>query len=177
MGRDQRMTMSADALQNHRAMLVRRGREVYERAIRTGENVLACTEQELARLGETQLRLDQLERESDPAWQAARAGRIFWNDRTESKRANVIDADKYFHCRANCNATRVGPFGALAAPALSWVREEFDPKNHRSPIGAIDRAADEAANRFGQSVGADSRSPLCSQACRPLRPSALPKTY
>ena len=57
--------------------------------------------------------------------------------------------DKYFHCRANCEAAQRGKGGEAAAACLSDAREKADQLT-----GDPASAADQVANQFGRSQGA-----------------------
>jgi RHS repeat-associated protein len=89
------------------------------------------------------------------------------------RRANTIDADKYFHCMANCEATRRGSFGEAVAAAISNTREAVDRYVKGDPPSAC--AEDQAANAAGRAHGRDrgSDAPPCSDACTNFRPSGL----
>lgn len=88
--------------------------------------------------------------------------------------AGWIDGDKYFHCKANCQATRRGEYGESAARAISEARELFDEHIKGDPPSA--GQADQAANRFGRAA-AKSSPAGCDMACSPLRPRGLPLRY
>ena len=76
----------------------------------------------------------------------------------------LIGADAYFHCRANCEASRRGLGGRSAARSMSWLRESIqnEPKE--------DRARDEAANLQGQCAGGSNPDADCYKACSNLIP-------
>lgn len=58
-------------------------------------------------------------------------------------------SDKYFHCKANCEAARCGKYGYDEACSLSDEREEYGQrKNPPDPI--IDSLKDQEANRHGR---------------------------
>jgi len=42
------------------------------------------------------------------------------------RQVNTIGADKYFHCKANCQETKLGPGGIVEATIVSEVRELTD---------------------------------------------------
>ena len=84
-------------------------------------------------------------------------------------RSNMIDAgtvgaDAYFHCRANCQASRRGLGGHNAALLGSWLREVYQME------AAADRARDEAANAQGQRAGRCNPGVDCYRACSTLIP-------
>lgn len=88
--------------------------------------------------------------------------------------ANTIGADKYFHCKANCQAARRGRYGEATARALSDIREIYGEYVKGDP--ASDVQADQAANRFGRA--SSKRSPAgCDMVCSSLRPPGLSLRY
>ncbi len=93
---------------------------------------------------------------------------------TFSGTTNTIGADKYFHCKANCEATRRGKPGEVTACTISNTREWFDQNIKRDPVSAS--VADQIANVSGRS-GANSSSLSCELVCRPFRPNGLPTNY
>ena len=78
--------------------------------------------------------------------------------------AATIGADKYFHCRANCEAARRGPVGEAVSCSISDAREEL----WKDPAAA--RAADEAANLQGRRGGMIDRDKSCYEVCSNLIP-------
>jgi RHS repeat-associated protein len=84
-------------------------------------------------------------------------------------RSNMLDAgtrgaDAYFHCRANCQASRRGLGGYNAALLGSWLREVYQNE------AAAARASDEAANAQGQGAGRCGPGTDCYRACANLIP-------
>lgn len=75
--------------------------------------------------------------------------------------------DKYFHCKANCDAAQRGSGGRYAAECVS---------NHREAVDLImgdriqDSAADQRANRFGRAGGQADPKGDCRQICGKFRP-------
>lgn len=85
-------------------------------------------------------------------------------------------ADKYFHCKGNCEAARRGPGGQLESWLISESRELWDhygPK--KDPTSACD--ADRRANNHGRQSGSNNRNVDCSQACSQFRPRGLDPKY
>jgi len=85
--------------------------------------------------------------------------------------ANVIGADKYFHCLAHCEAKKCGLTGEQVGRLLGEIRELIDwitgdPEE--------DSAADRAANQHGLAVGKNCK---CKDHCGKYRPRALPEKY
>ena len=65
----------------------------------------------------------------------------------DMKEANTINADRYFHCKANCQAAERGPLGSAVATGISHLREF---QNLVEGDTAMDRGYDQYANRFGR---------------------------
>jgi RHS repeat-associated protein len=92
-------------------------------------------------------------------------------------RNDMMDAatkrsDAYFHCRANCEASKRGQGGYDAARIMSWLREAFQ---NEAPE---DRSKDEAANAQGQCAGKDNPDVDCYKACSNLiPPSGIPRRH
>jgi len=75
--------------------------------------------------------------------------------------------DKYFHCRANCEAAQLGPCGEDAADCISDARERHDRSKGDS---AQDSMEDQTANMWGRQEGAANTKGDCRELCRPWRP-------
>lgn len=88
--------------------------------------------------------------------------------------ANTIGGDKYFHCKANCEASKRGKEGQAMACLISDTREWVDQNIKGDPASAS--AADQVANHYGRSQGASSGS-SCQEICSPFRPNGLPGRY
>ena len=84
-------------------------------------------------------------------------------------------ADKYFHCKANCEAAQRGPAGEDVACRISDTREWWDQNVKGYP--ASDSAADQAANQHGRFQGTMNPKGSCSAMCTPFRPHGLPAKY
>ena len=97
----------------------------------------------------------------------------FYKNYRDMRDANTIGADKYFHCKANCEAVSRGQGGEDAACTMSDSREWFDQNIKGDPASAS--AADQAANIFGRSNA--TRSQSCSQVCASFRPNGLPQGF
>jgi RHS repeat-associated protein len=83
--------------------------------------------------------------------------------------------DKYFHCRANCEAAQRGKSGSVVAQCLSDFHEWGDQTwDGDSPA---DSAADQAANQFGRNQGANNPDGNCQQLCSQYLPATLPSDY
>jgi RHS repeat-associated protein len=97
----------------------------------------------------------------------------FMRNYNDMRTANTIGADKYFHCKANCQASRRGPVGDSVACKISDGREWFDQAIKGDPASASE--ADQAANTFGRSHAGTPGS--CDVVCGPYRPNALSSRY
>ena len=99
----------------------------------------------------------------------------FLRNYKDMRDANTINGDKYFHCKANCEATRRGPEGEKMACIISDGREWVDQNIKRDPPQAS--VDDQAANAYGRAAGKYTTSLSCSDACRVYRPNGLPSRY
>jgi RHS repeat-associated protein len=99
---------------------------------------------------------------------AARAADDLRKNYQDMRNANTIGADKYFHCKANCEASRRGFGGAETAATLSETRELFDEYIKQDSRSACD--ADRAANRRGRQGNPNEP---CKNVCKSLRPPGL----
>ncbi|WP_329841938.1 RHS repeat-associated core domain-containing protein [Stenotrophomonas sepilia] len=86
--------------------------------------------------------------------------------------ANTKLQDKYFHCKANCEAAQRGQGGKAAACNMSNAREIFDQRVKGDSSAAS--AADQRANLFGRNNAGEGS---CSEVCSPFRPNGLPDNY
>jgi hypothetical protein len=102
------------------------------------------------------------------------ASRDFLRNYRDMRDANTKGADKYFHCKANCEAAQRGNKGEKMACWISDGREWFDQNIKGDPASAS--AADQVANQYGRSQGVASPQ-ACSQLCAPYRPNGLPAQY
>jgi RHS repeat-associated protein len=105
--------------------------------------------------------------------QAVGATGDFLRNYNDMRNANTIGADKYFHCKANCEASRRGSTGNATACTISDAREWFDQTIKGDSASASE--ADQVANRYGR----DQSSPLnsCDITCSGFRPNGLNSRY
>jgi len=103
-------------------------------------------------------------------WKAFGAFVKNYNDMRE---ANTIGADKYFHCKANFEATTYGIGGEFFAEHFSNLREIWDQYLKGYPTE--DSYRDQEANSYGRSQ-ADSIPDGC-EACEKFRPIKLDPDY
>jgi RHS repeat-associated protein len=103
------------------------------------------------------------------------ADKDFYDNYMDMREANTIGADKYFHCKANCEAAKRGPGGELESYLLSEIRELFDEYIKGDSPQACN--ADRTANNQGRQAGSNNRNVDCRQACSNFRPPALDPKY
>jgi len=85
-------------------------------------------------------------------------------------------SDKYFHCKANCEAARCGDKGYDEACRLSDQRERYgQQKNPPDPI--LDSLADQDANRHGRWTSVIQPNQTCQVICSRYRPRGLPAQF
>ena len=99
----------------------------------------------------------------------------FAGNYNDMRNANTIGADKYFHCKANCEAAKRDQGGEDAAQCISDIRESFD-QNIKGD-SAASSAADQVANQFGRTQGASNSGKSCTQICSPFKPNGLAPIY
>lgn len=100
------------------------------------------------------------------------ARQSFLDNYSDMREANWKKSDKYFHCKANCEATRCGPRGFQYACEYSDLRELADRLFGDSAAAS---EADQRANRFGREGSRRDRTqhvrrsvlPTDHAACRP----------
>jgi RHS repeat-associated protein len=85
---------------------------------------------------------------------------------------NTKGADKYFHCKANCEAASNGPGGAAAAENISDFREWYQEHLEGDPPSACQ--ADQHANRTGR-AGAGTNT--CDVMCNQFRVNGINDRY
>jgi len=104
----------------------------------------------------------------------------FLRNYEDMRDANTIDADKYFHCLANCEAARRGPYGEMTALVMSVGREAVDYAVKGDPKSAwvADLVADFVGLTGGRSSCSSCSPPSpCKQVCKGLRPRGLDPKY
>lgn len=111
---------------------------------------------------------------SAPEDQANDAAADMLRNYFDMRAADTSEADKYFHCKANCEASTRGPGGHAAAAAISNLREAWGVIKGD---GTEDRAADQVANRVGRVAASGPNFQGCEAACGRFRPSALSPKY
>lgn len=97
------------------------------------------------------------------------------------REANTIGADKYFHCRANYEATENGWGGFSVAKLLGDTREAVDlmTDSFKTGIGSTlkDIGEDQQANLHGRTAARSGKFESSRQACSKFRPKALDDKY
>lgn len=112
--------------------------------------------------------------------EATKAISNFSRNYGDMRDANTIGADKYFHCKANCEASSPGETGEAIARSISNGREILDQRIKGDPRSAS--VADQRANVAGRSAGRRIREDgsgthQCTAACDHFRPNGLNKRY
>lgn len=88
---------------------------------------------------------------------------------------NTLGADKYFHCKANCEATKRGEMGERTSTIWSDVREYYQTHIQR-PCDSIESSnEDQAANKYGRDNAHKGSS--CSEVCQKYRVRGINKKY
>ena len=107
----------------------------------------------------------------------------FARNYNDMRDANTINADKYFHSKANCEATQRGGAGEEIAKAISFLREIeegtrkviFEGENVIEQIKDANRDMD--ANKFGREQAKLYPGDACKILIDVLRPNGLPEEY
>ena len=77
----------------------------------------------------------------------------FMRNYRDMRNAWVKGADKFFHCKANCEAAQCGKGGDRLACDISDTREWWDQNNPLKRYPPADSAADQKANAYGRGMG------------------------
>ncbi|WP_420792963.1 hypothetical protein [Oleispirillum naphthae] len=91
------------------------------------------------------------------------------------REGNFKNSDKYFHCKANCEATKRGKLGEWTAIGISEARELTD--EHIKHDSRQDCDDDRVANRHGREAAKKHPEQSCPRSCAPYRPKGLPPRY
>lgn len=118
---------------------------------------------------------DKLEKSDGYLSQAMGATKDFIRNRDHMKEANTIGADKYFHCKANYEATKRGNTGYLTSHALSLGRELYGKVIKNDPWSDV--GMDMLSNTFGRWGAKSGRSDSSKDSCALLRPESLDAKY
>jgi hypothetical protein len=139
----------------------------------------------VAAMGQQGWGIDPKERaQRECAWAAFRKN---YNDMIA---ANTIGTDRYFHCKANCEAAKCGKYGVDQACLISDAREFTDtylkypykrivkaPGAPSHAAAVADSAQDEAANVHGRNGAVNSPNTPCTVTCSIYRPNGLNSKY
>ena len=98
----------------------------------------------------------------------------FVKNRRDMIDANTIGADKYFHCKANYEASQRGWGGRLDAKILSGAREAY---GFFKGDGIKDIKEDLKANRYGREAAKSGKYKSSKDACSIYRPNGLDVKY
>jgi len=105
----------------------------------------------------------------------AQAVRDLSRNYIDMRNANTIGADKYFHCKAQCQAAQRGIETAVAAANLGNLREIFDETIKGDSAQSCN--ADRFANQFGTISAIIDPKTSCSILCDIFRPIGLNLKY
>jgi len=105
----------------------------------------------------------------------------FWKNYKNMRKSNTIGADKYFHCRANYEASEKGWGGFAVAAFLSNMREATDIVKGTFKSGPIETAKDvikdQSVNKYGRDAARTGNFKSSQEACSIFRPKALDEKY
>ncbi len=89
--------------------------------------------------------------------------------------ANTLDADKYFHCKGNCEASQRGLAGEFSSTILSDAREYYQMhiKRPRETLKAA--MEDQEANIYGRTNKDEHQS--CRNVCQKYRVRGMNEKY
>lgn len=111
------------------------------------------------------------------------AGNAFldmWKNYTDMREANVIGADRYFHCKANYEAAERGWDGFAMAGFISNMREVgnlvLDPIK-KGILPVEDTINDQKANNYGRNAPRSKIFSSAREACEIYRPKGLDDKY
>jgi hypothetical protein len=112
------------------------------------------------------------------------AGNVFTDfikNYEDMRSANTIGADKYFHCKANYEASQRGWSGLAAANFMSNMREagNMAVDTFKKGVGRTvrDVADDQKANKYGRDAARAGNFSSASEACSIFRPKGLNDKY
>lgn len=101
----------------------------------------------------------------------------------DMREANTIGADKYFHSKANCDASKRGKIGEIVAKGISDLREFTDlfknvlVKGMSIAESLEDSAGDQEANEYGREQGRKHPDIDSDVLVDIYRPNGLPDRY
>lgn len=99
----------------------------------------------------------------------------FIKNYNEMRDANTIGADKYFHCKANCESAQRGSSGKRYAEKISDFREWVD-QNIKGD-SSFSSQEDQKANTYGRQQGSNNPNSECRALCSKFRPKGLEEKF
>ena len=108
---------------------------------------------------------------------------IFITNYERMKEVNVINADKYYHAKANCEAAQLGLTGSMVAQSISELRELTDSfrniyeKKHELEVSLQDILGDLKANIQGRELGRKYPTKEPKDILKDRIPNGLDKKY
>jgi len=99
----------------------------------------------------------------------------FWDNYWDMRKANTLKSDKYFHCKANYEASKRGKKGEKTAKTLSDLREWTD--HYISGDSQKDNSEDQQANKYGRNAAISGKFKSAKEACTIYRPNGLDEKY
>lgn len=102
-------------------------------------------------------------------------GLDFLRNYSDMRTANFIQSDKYFHCKANCEASKRGRGGYAVAICISNTREWYDATVKGYPRS--DSTGDHVANVMGRIGAKLGQGQSCARICQFFRPPGLPTNF
>ena len=106
----------------------------------------------------------------------------FLRNYSDMKEANTIGADKYFHAKANCEASQRGKGGRIVAKIISVGRECVDTIKNLYRGMTLKESLDDSrgdmdANNYGRTQGEVFPEMSSKDLLATLRPNGLPECY
>ena len=126
---------------------------------------------------------EQAEKYADTIKQIPNAIGDFVQNYNDMKEANTIGADKYFHAKANTEASQRGFLGELTASVISNLREITDTFKNTLFKGMTlkdsikDSKEDLRANQYGRMQGRNYPNKNSKDLVDKYRPNGLPQKY
>lgn len=120
---------------------------------------------------------------SDPLFSLWRALSVFIANYQQMVDADVINGDKYFHAKANCEAAQIGIVGEMVAKAISDLRELSDgyrnihEKKYSLEESLKDIQEDQQANEEGRKLGREHPWGDVYELLKHRMPNGFPERY
>lgn len=129
--------------------------------------------------GETEraliLKVAESKKDSNGVIQGLSATKDFVKNWIDMRNANTIDSDKYFHCKANYEATKRGNSGQKTAEYLSDRREMYG--RGKNDYTLKDEVQDREANLYGREAAKSNKYKSAQDACSVYRVKGLNEKY